>query len=126
MYIAIMYRLGRYLRGGDHSSFLQQGYAAILFTEPNEDYKHQHQDVGVQEGVQYGDIPEFVDHEYTARVGRVNLATLWSLANAPGIVQNTTVNATLLSNDNQFSWVSSDDADLDGYEGVWRSATAPL
>ncbi|KAF2502497.1 putative zinc metalloprotease [Lophium mytilinum] len=126
MDIAIVYRLDRYLRGGDHSSFLQQGYAAVRYTEPNENFAHQHQDVRIEDGVQFGDLPEFVDYEYVARVARVNLATMWSLANAPGIVQNVTVNSTLLSNDSQFSWLSSNDTSLHGYEIVWRPTTAPL
>ncbi|OCL01327.1 putative zinc metalloprotease [Glonium stellatum] len=126
MNIAIIYRLDRCLRGGDHSAFLAQGYAAIRFTEPNEDYRHQHQDVRAVDGVQYGDLPGFVDYEYTARVAQVNMATLWSLANAPGKVQNVTVNATVLSNDSNFSWLKSNDSDLAGYEVVWRPTTAPL
>ncbi|KAF2837256.1 putative zinc metalloprotease [Patellaria atrata CBS 101060] len=126
MNIAVIYRLDRFLRGGDHSAFLQQGYAAIRFTEPNENFDHQHQNIRVEDGTQYGDLPEFVDYEYVARVAKVNLVTFWSLANAPGKVQNVTVNASLLGNDSQFSWVKSDSTDVAGYELVWRSTTAPL
>ncbi|KAK5001903.1 hypothetical protein LTR39_006822, partial [Cryomyces antarcticus] len=88
MNVAIIYRLDRYLRGGDHSSFLSAGYAAIRFTEPNENFAHQHQDVRVENGTQYGDLAEFVDYDFTARVAKVNMATMWSLANAPGMVRN--------------------------------------
>ncbi|EON69215.1 hypothetical protein W97_08474 [Coniosporium apollinis CBS 100218] len=126
MNIAIIYRLDRYLRGGDHRSFLEAGYSAVRYTEPNEDYAHQHQDVRVENGTQYGDLIEFVDFEYVARVAKVNLATLWSIANAPGQVRNATVNATLLSNDSQFSWLRSNDTDIEGYEVVWRPTAAPL
>ncbi|KAL9124566.1 MAG: hypothetical protein Q9217_006114 [Psora testacea] len=126
MNIPVIYRLDRYLRGGDHRSFLKAGYAACRFTEPNEDFKHQHQDVRVENGTQYGDLIEFVDFEYTARVGKVNGAALWSLANAPSTPRNVSVNATLLSNDSQFSWVMGDDMLLSGYEVVWRPTEAPF
>ncbi|KAF2193096.1 putative zinc metalloprotease [Zopfia rhizophila CBS 207.26] len=126
MNIAIIYRLDRFLRGGDHSPFLQQGYAAIRYVEPNEDYAHQHQDIRVENGKQYGDLIEFVDFEYTARAARVSLATLWSLANAPGKVQNVTVDTATLNNDSKFNWIMSNDPELEGYEVVWRPTTAPL
>ena len=72
--VTIVNRRDRYLRGGDHLPFLERGYAALRFTEPNEDYRHQHQDVRSEGGVQYGDLPEFVDYDYTAQVTRVNAA----------------------------------------------------
>ncbi|KAF2870566.1 putative zinc metalloprotease [Massariosphaeria phaeospora] len=126
MNIAIIYRLDRFLRGGDHSAFLQAGYPAIRYTEPNEDFAHQHQDLRVENGTQYGDLIEFVDFEYTARVGKVNLATLWSLSQAPGQVRNVTVDTTVLDNNSRLSWVVANDPGLAGYEVVWRSTTAPL
>ncbi|KAK5201120.1 hypothetical protein LTR16_003751 [Cryomyces antarcticus] len=126
MNVAIIYRLDRYLRGGDHSSFLSAGYAAIRFTEPNENFAHQHQDVRVENGTQYGDLAEFVDYDFTARVAKVNMATMWSLANAPGMVRNVSVNAMTLSNDSEFYWAASNETGLAGYEVVWRPTTAPL
>lgn len=80
----VIYRQDRFLRGGDHEPFLALGYPAARFTEPNENFAHQHQDVRVVDGVQFGDLIEFVDLEFTARAGRVNAAALWSLAQAPG------------------------------------------
>jgi hypothetical protein len=68
MNVRVIYRRDRYLRGGDHISFLEQGYPAARFTEPNEDFAHQHQDVRVENGVQFGDLPEFCDFPYIARV----------------------------------------------------------
>ena len=126
MNIAVIYRLDRFLRGGDHSSFLQQGYPAVRYTEPNENFAHQHQDVRVEDGVQYGDLTEFVDFEYTARVAKVNLATMWSWANAPGTPTNVSVNATLLSNDSELHWLKSNETGLAGYEVVWRPTDAPF
>ncbi|HNU09648.1 MAG TPA: M20/M25/M40 family metallo-hydrolase, partial [Pyrinomonadaceae bacterium] len=79
----IIYRRDRYGRGGDHIPFLERGFAAVRFTEPNEDYTHQHQNVRTENGTFYGDTPEFVDFGYVANVARVNLISLASLANAP-------------------------------------------
>ncbi|MDQ6787009.1 MAG: M20/M25/M40 family metallo-hydrolase, partial [Acidobacteriota bacterium] len=72
--VQLMYRRDRYLRGGDHIPFLERGFSAVRFTEPHEDYTHQHQSVKIVDGKQYGDLPEFVDYEYVANVTRVNAA----------------------------------------------------
>ncbi|MGA7884371.1 MAG: M20/M25/M40 family metallo-hydrolase [Acidobacteriaceae bacterium] len=77
------FRLDRFLRGGDHESFNQQGYAAVRFSEWREDFNHQHQNVRVEDGVQYGDLLKYVDFDYVARVARLNAATLAVLASAP-------------------------------------------
>ncbi|MEV4544571.1 M20/M25/M40 family metallo-hydrolase [Micromonospora echinaurantiaca] len=84
MRVRVIYRRDRYLRGSDHISFLREGWPAGRFTEPNEDFAHQHQDVRVVDGRQFGDLPEFCDFAYVTRVARVNGAALWSLARAPG------------------------------------------
>lgn len=126
MNIAVIYRLDRFLRGGDHSSFLQQGYAAIRYTEPNENFNHQHQNIRVENGTQYGDLIEFVDFEYISRVAKVNLATLWSLSQAPGQVRNVTVDTSALDNNCRLSWLVSNDPELAGYEVLWRPTTASL
>src|SRR5205807_181429 len=85
--VSVIQRRDRYLRGGDHIPFLERGFAALRFTEPNEDYAHQHQNVRKEGAVQYGDLPEFVDVDYVARVARVNAAALASLALAPATPQ---------------------------------------
>ena len=72
MQVRIIYRRDRYLRGGDHIPFLERGYPAVRFTEVNEDYRHQHQDVRIEDGVQFGDLLQFVDFGYTTRVAKVN------------------------------------------------------
>jgi len=77
------FRLDRFLRGGDHYSFNQQGYAAVRFTEWREDFNHQHQNVRVEDGVQCGDLLKFVDFSYVARVAQLNAATMAVLADAP-------------------------------------------
>lgn len=126
MNIPVVYRQDRFLRGGDHRSFLDAGYAACRFTEPNENFAHQHQNVRVENGTQYGDLIEFVDFDYIVRVAKVNGAALWSLANAPMPPQNATVNATLLSNNSRFKWLASNDTLTAGYEVLWRPTNAPF
>jgi Zn-dependent M28 family amino/carboxypeptidase len=125
MHVWVIWRRDRYLRGSDHISFLQQGYPAGRFTEPNENYAHQHQDVRVENGVQFGDLPEFCDFDYIARVARTNLATIWSLADGPGTPKGVTVLTTVLTNDTTLRWTRGTDADLAGYEVVWRETTEP-
>jgi hypothetical protein len=125
MEIRTIYRRDRYLRGGDHIPFLEKGWPAARFTEPNEDYAHQHQDVRVKDGKQYGDLPEFCDFDYITRVARVNAAALWSLAVGPGTPKNVTVVTTNLTNDTELVWDVSDEPDLAGYEVVWRPTDEP-
>ncbi|HYP50745.1 MAG TPA: M20/M25/M40 family metallo-hydrolase, partial [Pyrinomonadaceae bacterium] len=86
--VNVIYRRDRYGRGGDHIPFLERGFAAVRFTEPNEDYTHQHQTVRTENGVFYGDTPDFVDFGYVANVARVNAASLASLALAPATPKN--------------------------------------
>ena len=83
MKVWMIYRRDRYGRGGDHQPFLERGYAAVRFTETNEEYRHQHQNVRVENGIQYGDLPQFVDFDYIANVARVNATALAVLASAP-------------------------------------------
>lgn len=120
-----VYRRDRYLRGGDHIPFLERGYPAVRFTEPNEDYRHQHQDVRIVAGVQYGDLPEFVDIAYVARVARLNAAALASLALAPAPVKNVVIVTRRLTNDTDLTWTANTEPNPDGYEVVWRTTTEP-
>ena len=124
MTVNIMYRRDRLGRGGDHIPFLQQGYSAVRFTEPKEDYRHQHQDVRVENGVQIGDLPEFVDYDYCARAARVNASALTALANSPAEVQGALYNVVGLRTDTELRWNANTEADLAGYEVVMRSPTA--
>jgi len=84
MRVRVIYRRDRYLRGGDHIPYLERGFPAARFTEPNEDYAHQHQDVRVENGKQFGDLPRFCDFAFIRRVAKVNAATMWSLSQGPG------------------------------------------
>ncbi|OTB07545.1 hypothetical protein M426DRAFT_317851 [Hypoxylon sp. CI-4A] len=128
MNVSVVYRLDRYLRGGDHRPFLEAGYPAARFTEPHEDYAHQHQDVRVDpaSGKQYGDLPAFVDYGFVARVARVNGAALWSLATAPGTPRNVQVDASELSTNTTLYWDPPTQEYRGGYEVVWRPTSAPF
>jgi len=126
MRIRHVFRRDRYLRGSDHISYLTQGYPAARFTEPNERFEHEHQDIRVEDGgVQYGDLIEFVDFAFLARVVRVNAATLWSLAQAPGTPKNTRILTATLTNTTDLAWDAGTEPDLAGYEVVWRETTDP-
>ena len=120
----VIYRRDRYGRGGDHIPFLERGFAAVRFTEPDEDYTHQHQNVRTENGVFYGDTPEFVDFEYVANATRVNLISLASLAAAPAKPKNVGIVVGRPTNDTDLKWDGGTDADLAGYEVVWRDTTA--
>ena len=121
----LIFRLDRYLRGGDHISFNEQGYAAVRFTEYREDYNHQHQNVRMENGVQFGDLPKFVNFDYVANVARVNAATLASLASAPAPPANVHLVTKKLENDSTLAWEPSPDGRATGYEVLWRATTSP-
>lgn len=120
----LVFRLDRYLRGGDHYSFNQQGFAAIRFTEYREDFHHQHQNVRTENGVDYGDLPKFVDFDYVAHVARLNAATLASLASAPAPPANVHLLTKNLENDSTLTWDASPGAGAE-YEVLWRATTSP-
>ena len=119
----LVFRLDRYLRGGDHYSFNQQGFAAVRFTEFREDFHHQHQNIRTENGVEYGDLPKFVDYDYVAQVARLNAATLAALAAAPGPPANVHLLTKDLENDSTLTWEASPGATA--YEVVWRATTSP-
>jgi len=125
MRVEIIYRADRYLRGGDQLPFLENGYPAVRFTEPAEDFRHQHQNVREEGGVQYGDTPERLDFAYAADVARVNAAALAVLARAPGPPRGVQVEAARLENDTTLRWDPSPEPGLAGYRIVWRETTSP-
>ena len=124
--VMLVYRRDRYGRGGDHIPFLERGYPAVRFTEVNEEFRHQHQNVRVENGVQFGDLPEFVDFAYVANVARVNAASLAALAWAPARPAGVTLLSVRLSTDTELKWEANKEPDLAGYEIVWRDTTAPV
>jgi len=121
----LVFRLDRYLRGGDHYSFNQQGFSAVRLTEFREDFHHQHQNVRTENGIEYGDTPKFVDFDYVARVARLNAATLASLAAAPAPPANVHVLTKDLENDSTLTWEAPGGGQGADYEVVWRATTSP-
>ena len=119
------FRLDRYLRGGDHISFNEAGYPAVRFTEYRENFDRQHQNVRTENGIEYGDLPKFVNYDYVANVARLNAATLAELASAPGPPRNVRVEAKELVNDSTLAWEASADGRASGYEVLWRATSAP-
>lgn len=126
MKVMLIYRRDRYGRGGDHIPFLERGFPAVRFTEVNEEFKHQHQNIRVENGVQYGDLPEFVDFAYVANVARVNAASLAALALAPERPKGVNILTARLSNDTDLKWDANKEPDIAGYEIVWRDTTSPV
>lgn len=120
----LIHRPDRFLRGGDHTPFNELGFAAIRFCETYENYDHQHQDVRIEQGTQYGDLPEYVDEHYLADVTRLNALTLVHLTNAPSAPENTRVIVAELTNDTTLRWDASPESDVAGYEIVWRETSA--
>jgi hypothetical protein len=126
MTVWLINRRDRYLRASDHVSYQSQGYAAARFTEPNEVFAHEHQDVRVDPatGVQFGDLIEFDDFTFIQRVARVNACALWSLSQGPGTPKGTQILAQVLTNSTTMTWNQGTDPDLAGYEIVWRETSA--
>jgi hypothetical protein len=120
------FRLDRFLRGGDHSSFNQQGFAAVRFTEWREDFNHQHQNVRTEDGVEYGDLLKFVDFDYVGRVARLNAAVLADFALAPAPPAAVHVVVKDLDNNTTLTWKAGAGAPAGTrYEVVWRELAAP-
>ncbi len=121
----LIFRQDRYLRGGDHYSFNQQGFSAVRITEYREDFNHQHQNVRVENGIRYGDLTKFVDFDYVAHVARMNAATLASLAAAPAPPADVRVLTKELENDSTLTWNAAPGGLATGYEVLWRATTSP-
>jgi Peptidase family M28 len=124
--VKLIYRRDRYLRGGDHIPFLQQGFAAVRFTEMNEDFNRQHQNIRTENGVDYGDLPDFVDFTYVQKVARMNLSVLANLALAPAEPQNAGIVTSKLSNRTQLKWEAPKAGKKPaGYYVLMRETTSP-
>ena len=121
----LVFRPDRFLRGGDHTSFNRQGFAAVRITEYRENYAHQHQTPRTENGIEYGDLPKFVDYDYVANVARLNAATLASLASAPASPANVGIDAQKLENGSTLLWEASPDGRAASYEILWRATTSP-
>jgi Peptidase family M28 len=123
----LIFRRDRFLRGGDHTSFTAEGFTAVRFTEWSENFNHQHQDLRTENGIQYGDLLQYVDFNYVANVTRLNAATLATLASAPGIPQNVHILTSGLDNNSELTWAPPAGAPAStSYEVVWRPTDQPI
>jgi Zn-dependent M28 family amino/carboxypeptidase len=122
--IKLVYRNDRFLRGGDHTPFSQNGFTAIRFCEMNENFDHQHQTVRKENGIQYGDLPEFMDFEYLKKVACSNLATLSNLAWSPKAPINVGIEVKELSNFSTLVWDKPEGKSVYGYTILIRETSA--
>lgn len=124
--VVMIYRNDRFLRGGDHTPFVQNGFAAVRLTEMNENYEHQHQDLRTEKGVRYGDLEEFMDFEYLRKNTAVNLATLANLAKSAGMPQDAKVDVKNLTNSTFLYWQSPRAGKVKGYYVLMRETTSAI
>ena len=130
MNIRLIWRRDRYLRGTDSLSFQGHGYPAARITEPRENFNHEHQNTRVVNGVQLGDLIQYVDFDFVARVAKVNGAALWALANSPSTPKNLLIHVAppvnfAGINNTVLSWNANPESNLAGYEVVMRETTSP-
>jgi Peptidase family M28 len=130
MNVRLIWRRDRYLRGTDSLSFQGQGYAAARFTEPRENFNHEHQNTQVVNGVQLGDLIQYVDFNYVARVAKVNAAALWALATSPSTPKNLQIHVNPPTNFagtnlTTLTWNANPESNIAGYEVVMRETTFP-
>lgn len=122
--VVLIYRNDRFLRGGDHTPFVENGYAAVRFTEMNENYYHQHQNVRFENGIQYGDLPEFMDFEYLRKNTAMNLSNLANLAKAPAMPEEVKIEVRRLSNYSLLNWKAPKTGKVKGYYVLIRETTS--
>lgn len=124
--VKLIYRRDRYLRGGDHTPFSLEGFTAVRFTEMNENFDRQHQDIRTENGRDYGDLPEFADYNYIQKVGRMNLAVLANIAKAPAEPQNVGILTSDLTNKTTLKWEAPKSGNAAGYYILMRETTSPF
>ena len=124
--VVMIYRSDRFLRGGDHTPFLQKGYAAVRLTEMNENYNHQHQDLRTEKGIVYGDLAEFMDFEYLRKNTGINLATLANLAKAPSMPAEVRIEVRNLTNATTLNWKAPKNGEVKGYYVLIRETTSAV
>ena len=122
--IVMVYRNDRFLRGGDHTPYVENGYAAVRISEMNENYNHQHKNVEMKEGIQYGDLPEFMDFEYLRKNTAMNLANLANLSKAPAMPEDVKIEVRKLSNFTYLTWNAPKTGKIKGYYILQRETTS--
>ncbi len=120
----MIYRLDRFGRGGHHRPFNDEGFAGVRIMETHENYNRQHQDIRVEDGIEYGDVIEGVNFEYCAKLTGVNAIVLAGLAKAPPEPQNVMIGGAVRPS-TRLIWEAPDDENLAGFKIYWRDTTAP-
>ena len=122
--VVMVYRIDRFLRGGDHLPFVEQGFTAVRITEMNENYEHQHQDIRLEKNIQYGDLPSFMDFEYLRKNTALNLSTLANLAKSPAPPSDLKIDVKNLTNSTYLYWKTPAIGKVKGYYVMMRETTA--
>jgi hypothetical protein len=123
--IVMIYRNDRFLRGGDHTPFVNRGFAAVRLSEMNENFLHQHQDLRFENGVEYGDLIKFMDFEYLRKNTCVNLASLANLAKSPSMPQDVILDVRGLGNSTNLNWKAPKSGKVKGYYVLMRETSMP-
>ncbi|WP_143304604.1 M28 family metallopeptidase [Chitinophaga vietnamensis] len=124
--VMLIYRNDRFLRGGDHTPFVRRGMTAVRITDMYENYDHQHQDIRKENGIQYGDLPEFMDFEYLRKNTALNLSVLASLASAPSVPQDVKLDVKELTNKSRLYWTAPQNGKPKGYYVLIRETSSPV
>ncbi len=124
--VVMIYRNDRFLRGGDHTPYVQRGFAAVRITEMNENYNHQHQDVRDEKGIHYGDVPGYIDYEYLRKNTALNLCNLANLAKAPSAPGDVKIEVKELTNSTKLLWQPPSTGEVEGYFILIRETTSPV
>ena len=124
--VVMVYRNDRFLRGGDHTPYVENGFAAVRFTEMNENYTRQHQDIRTENGINYGDLPEHIDFEYLRKNSGVNLSNLSNLAKAPSVPDEVKIDVKKLSNSSYLYWKTPKTGKTKGFYVLIRETTSPV
>ncbi len=122
--IRMVFRVDRYGRGGDHYPFYKAGFPAVRFTEPLEDYNHQHQTPRTENGIEYGDFMKYLNFAFMGNVARDNAEALRQLALAPAPPKDARL-AGGVTPDAKVSWSAEEDSERAGFEILWRETTQP-
>jgi hypothetical protein len=124
--VQMVYRTDRFLRGGDHLPYLKNGFTAVRITEMNENFTRQHQDVRKENGIDYGDVPKWIDYEYLRKNTALNLCNLANLAKAPSIPDEVKIEVKKLSNTTSLSWEKPKSGKVNGYYVLIRETVSPV
>lgn len=118
--IKLIYRNDRFLRGGDHTPFVNNGFTAVRLTDYYENYDHQHQDIRTENNKKYGDLIEFMDFDYLKTNTAVNVAVMANLAKSTPQPENVLMDVKELSNSTKLSWEKPLSGKVKGYQVLYR------